>query len=104
MSSFLSNLQFECAKYKNPELLKKMDGILFPLSNKSLENMTVDEVNTELKKALENRLHQGTAFGNLQLLAEIVLKGSIEIDYSLTIFDAVKLIVNNNHLIDKKYK
>ena len=104
MSSFISNLQFERAKYKNPELLKKLDGILFPLGDKSLETMTIDEVNSELGKALENRLHQGTASGNIELLAKKVSNNQIEIDISSTIPAAIKLIFKNQHLIIQKYK
>ena len=104
MSSFISNLQFEKAKYKNPGLLKKLDGILFPLGDKSLETMSVDEVNAELEKALENRLHQGTASGNIELLAKTISDNRIEIGIASTIPNAVKTIINNNQLINEKYK
>lgn len=104
MSSFISNLQFEQAKYKNPGLLQKLDGILFPLGDKSLETMTVDEVNADLEKAFENRLHQGTASGNIELLAQIGSDNQIEIGIASTIPNAIKTIINNYQLINKKYK
>ncbi len=104
MSSFISNLQFERTKYKNPGLLKKLDGILFPLGEKSLETMTVDEVNTELVKALEKRLHQGTASGNIELLAKNISDNQIEIGISSTIPNAIKTIITNYQLINDKYK
>ena len=104
MSSFISNLQFERAKYKNPGLLKKLDGILFPLGNKSLETMTVDEVNAELEKAFENRLRQGTAFGNIELLAKTISDNQIEIGIASTIPNAIKTIINNYQLINENYK
>ena len=104
MGIFISNLQFERAKYKNPGLLKKLDGILFPHCEKSLENISVDKVNAELEKALENRLHQGTPFSNIMLLAQSVSANRINIDYSSTIPDAVKKIINNSQLINEKYK
>ena len=104
MSSFISNLQFERAKYKNPGLLKKLDGILFPLGDKSLETMTVDEVNTELEKAFENRLHQGTASGNIELLAQMVSDNQIEIGIASTIPNAIKTIIDNYQLINENYK
>ncbi len=104
MSSFISNLQFERAKYKNPGLLKKLDGILFPLGDKSLESMTVDEVNAELEKAFEDRLHQGTASGNIELLAKTVSDNQIEIGISSTLPNAVKEIINNYQLINENYK
>jgi len=104
MSSFISNLQFERAKYKNPGLLKKLDGILFPLGDKTLETMTVDEVNAELEKAFENRLHQGTASGNIELLAQTVSDNQIEIGIASTIPNAIKTIINNYQLINENYK
>ena len=104
MSSFISNLQFERAKYKNPGLLKKLDGILFPLGDKSLETMTVDEVNAELEKAFENRLRQGTASGNIELLAQTVSDNQIEIDIASTIPNAIKTIINNYQLINENYR
>ena len=104
MSSFISNLQFERAKYKNPGLLKKLNGILFPLGDKSLETMTVDEVNAELEKAFENRLHQGTASGNIELLAQTVSDNQIEIGIASTIPNAIKTIMNNYQLINENYK
>jgi len=104
MSSFISNLQFERAKYKNPGLLKKLDGFLFPLGDKTLETMTVDEVNAELEKALENRLHQGTASGNIELLAKTISNNQIEIGIASTIPNAIKTIINNYQLINENYK
>ena len=104
MSSFISNLQFERAKYKNPGLLKKLDGILFPLGDKSLETMTVDEVNAELEKAFENRLHRGTASGNIELLAQMVSDNQIEIGIASTIPNAIKTIINNYQLINENYR
>ena len=104
MSSFISNLQFEQAKYKNPELLKKLDGILFPLGDKSLETMTVDEVNAELEKAFENHFHQGTALGNIELLAKTISGNQIEIGIASTIPNAIKTIINNYQLINENYK
>ena len=104
MSSFISNLQFERAKYKNPELLKKLNGILFPLGDKSLETMTVDEVNAELEKAFEKRFHQGTALGNIELLAKTISDNQIEIGIASTISNAIKTIMNNYQLINENYK
>ena len=104
MGIFISKLQFERAKYKNSGLLKKLDGILFPHGDTSLENMTIDKVNSELEKAFENRLRQGTPFGNICLLAQTISDNQIVIGDSLIIPDAVKTIINNSQLINEKYK
>ena len=104
MHTYISNLQFDRAKYNNPELLKKLDGILFPLGDKSLEKLTIDEVNDEIETAFENRLHQGLPLGNIMLLARAVSDNRITIDYSSIIPDAVKTIINNSQLINEKYK
>lgn len=104
MRHFISNLQFERVKYKNPDLLKKLDGILFPLGDKVLATMTVDEVNFELEKAFENRLHQGTALGNMILLAKSISGNRIEIDFWSTVPDAIKKIIDNNQVINENYK
>ncbi len=104
MGIFISNLQFERVKYKNPGLLKKLDGILFPHGENNLENLSIDKVNTELERAFENRLHQGTPFDNIMVLAQIVSDNQILINDASTITDAVKTIINNSQFINEKYK
>lgn len=92
MGHFISNLQFERLKYKNPKLFEKL-GEFLKLHNP--EKLTVDEINTEIDKFLENRLHQGTSSGNLELLAEKFTNNRAGIGISDTICTAIKKIVSS---------
>lgn len=88
--AIINKLKFDKAKQRNPELLKRLDCILFPQGEKSFLKMDVEEANEALAEGFEQRIHKGSIPGNLKYFGEQFSSGTVQINLT----DSVQNMLN----------
>lgn len=96
-----SRLNFEMAKSRRPDLLKKLDRFVMGSNARSLLDMDVDEANKVISHKMDECMKQDDVLGDFLYFAERFSEGTVTIDYADTVKMMVSKIMENRDVIKK---